>query len=59
MKNLLDDIRSETMSFKSPIIVHNTTFPNGTTLKDKVEAKFNVIITDTAFEPTLKEMIYP
>ena len=47
------------MSFKSPIIVHNTIFPNGTTLKDKVESKFNVLITDTAFEPTLKEMINP
>ena len=50
MAKLCDEIETDTMNIKSHIIVHHTKLPDGTTLKEKVEAKFNVIVTDSAVE---------
>ena len=50
IENLLDEISTESISIESKVVIHKTVFPNNTTLKDKVEKKFKVIVTNTAEE---------
>lgn len=52
-KNLVDilgKISSNTVHLANEVIVNKTVFPDGMILKDKIEAKFDVIITDTAIK---------
>jgi hypothetical protein len=47
LKEMQSKVTSQTMDIRSPIIVNFTKLPDGMTLKDKAEGKFDVIITNT------------
>lgn len=53
IENLFDEIATESISIESMIVIHKTKFPDEKTLKDKVEKKFKVIITNTAEEASV------
>lgn len=50
VENLIDEIVTQTFPIENMVVIHKTLFPDKKTLKDKVEKKFKVMISNTAEE---------
>lgn len=46
LKKLIESIESKYMNLNTYIIVHRTQLENGKTMKDKIQEKFNVLVTE-------------